>query len=183
MAKEFVLSPDDLRKLIDYDPHAGKFLWRARDPHWFPSDRTCQMWNTRWAGREAFVCVNSRGYQSARVLGKNVKAHRVAWAIAFGEWPKNQIDHINGDKTDNKISNLRVVTRLTNNKNRKIPSNNTSGVIGVFRQKNNQKWAAQIACNGKRITLGYFHSFDDAVSARRQAERKFGYHKNHGRAA
>ena len=114
------------------------------------------------------------------IFSQLYKAHRVAYAIHFGEWPRGCIDHINGIKTDNRADNLRVVDRATNNRNRPTQKNNTSGVTGVS-QTPQGKWRAVIKVNKKTQSLGVFSAKKDAISARKEAETKFGFHKNHGR--
>jgi hypothetical protein len=105
----------------------------------------------------------------------------VIWCHVYGEWPEKNlvIDHINGDEKDNRIQNLRLVTHSENNKNSSRPKSNTSGVIGVHKKRG--KWIAQIQENYKKITVGSFDSFEDAVKARKEAELKYGFHENHGR--
>lgn len=102
------------------------------------------------------------------VLGygkRNYQGHRVAWAFVYGKWPDGVIDHINGDKADNRISNLRDVTQNENLKNRRNKG------VGVSWEKNIGKWRASITRNGKTNTLGFYETKDEAVSARMKAER------------
>ncbi len=108
-------------------------------------------------------------------------SHRAAWAIYYGEYPKNHIDHINGVRTDNKIINLRDVTRSENQRNMKTHKHNTSGHTGVGFHKKTEKWRANIWKNNKQIHLGLFDDFEGAVAARKSAEKKYNYHPNHGR--
>jgi hypothetical protein len=108
-------------------------------------------------------------------------AHRVAWALHYGEWPSDQIDHVNGDKTDNRLENLRIVTAQGNAKNRSLRSDNTSGHVGVYWVRETKKWSAQIKVDGRQKTIGSFESLEDAVKARKAAEDLNGYHANHGR--
>lgn len=108
-------------------------------------------------------------------------AHRVAWALHYGEWPDGQIDHINGDKADNRLDNLRVVTAQGNAKNRPLRSDNTSGHVGVYWVTETKQWMAQIKVDGRQVTIGRYKTFEDAVVARKKAEEVHGYHANHGR--
>lgn len=100
--------------------------------------------------------------------------------MTIGEWPEF-VDHINGDRTDNKIENLRSCSRLENSVNRAVASHNKSGVLGVHYDKSRGKWAAEIKVNKKKVYLGRFDSIDEAKTARKIAEVKYGFHPNHGR--
>ncbi len=102
-------------------------------------------------------------------------------AMDAGEWTLEETDHISGVRTDNRLGNLRSVSGAENNKNKQIPSDNTSGTIGVHWHKRSGKWQAQIKADGKREHLGYFHNKDDAKAARLSAEARLGFHENHGR--
>jgi hypothetical protein len=183
MAKKPVLTPAELRKLVSYDAETGVFRWRPRAELWFESRRSFKVWNKSYAGEQCFHTPDTSGYATAVILGRLVSGHRIAWAIHYGEWPADQIDHINGDKLDNRIRNLRVVTALENSRNSKRPVNNTSGVVGVRYSKRLDRWLAAIGSGPTRQHLGCFTSFEDAVNVRKEAERKLGYHPNHGRAA
>ena len=179
-------SPSVLRQLIDYDPETGALVWRVRDVSFFTDGKksaihSMRRWNTRYAGKPALNYKGLKGYFQGAILGKPYLAHRVGWAIYSGAWPENEIDHINGDRLDNRIANLRSVTRQENGKNIAIGITNTSGTIGVYWNVSKLKWAAQIHKNGKQKHIGHFKSKDDAISARAKANLKYGYHANHGR--
>ena len=173
-------SPELLRKLLRYEPDTGKLFWRERDRELFETNKSFSIWNKRNANRETGT-INAHGYVLVRVSGSSYPAHRVAWAIYHGKWPKNDIDHINGNRTDNRICNLRDVTRSENMKNAKMRSDNTSGYMGISWFKARKKWHPQIKHNGKLIHLGFFDSLDEAIAARKDAEVRYGYHPNHGR--
>ena len=173
------------QSLLDYDPATGKLFWKERPVESFAEgnrgrDAVAKTWNSRFAGREAMTALDSNGYHHGNFGRKKRSAHRLAWLIATGEWPE-QIDHINGIRTDNRLVNLRAVTNQTNGQNAKRREDNTSGVCGVARHPKPGLWQAYINANGKRKNLGAFDSFDKAVSVRRAAEKEFGYHENHGR--
>lgn len=181
-------SPEMLRKLLRYDPETGKLFWRERFPESFSDGghggkiAACRAWNTRYSGKEALGYIQSNGYKAGGIGGKKIKAHRAVWAVIYEEWPLADIDHINGDGTDNRESNLRDVSKRTNMMNKKMMSNNQSGIQGVYWHKAARKWAAFIGVNGKVEYLGIFTSKKDAVRARQDAEKKYGYHPNHGRS-
>ncbi len=101
--------------------------------------------------------------------------------MVHDEWPRDQIDHINGVRTDNRIGNLRSVTSRENSRNLKLPTNNTSGRIGVMWSGRDSKWLAVIQVDGGKKHLGYFDNFEDASNARKAAELKYDFHENHGR--
>jgi hypothetical protein len=165
--------------LMRYDPETGKLYWLERPRVFFKSDKDHKRWNTRYAGNEAFS-PNNNGYLDGMIFRRMYRAHQVAWALHYGEWPKDQIDHINGDRSDNRITNLRVVSRSENCRNTKLRSNSKTGVLGVYRHKH--RWRATIYDGGSRH-IGLFDTFEDAVAARKAAERELGYHPNHGRPA
>jgi hypothetical protein len=98
----------------------------------------------------------------------------------YDRWPEGEIDHINGNRQDNRIENLRDVPRSLNQRNSKLQNNNRSGVSGVFWRAN--RWEARIyLVSGQRKHLGRFKTFEEAVAVRKQAEMECGYHENHGR--
>ena len=128
-------------------------------------------------------CLSKDGYlYFSPTRYKRKRLHRFIWECFFGEIPEGmQIDHINHNRLDNRLCNLRLVTPTENCRNTKLPKTNKSGKIGVFFDKVNNKWCASYYVKNKRIHIGRFKKFEDAVAAREDMERKCGYHKNHGR--
>jgi hypothetical protein len=167
MADKHLPTPEDLRGLLRYEPETGKLFWLERKG----DGQSVKRFNSMYAGREALTYL-SKGYRIGSVMDADAKAHRVAWAIYYGEWPQGQIDHINGDRADNRIANLRVVDFVGNARNRKAGKNNSSGVIGVGWSSRHRKWRASIRHHGELIYLGAFASKDDAIAARRDAEAR-----------
>lgn len=161
-----------LRQLVDYDPDTGAFTYR-HVPSMHPSR------NSRVAGRPAFHRKHRQGYLVAVVFGRQMYAHRAAWALAHGSWPTGEIDHINHDRADNRLANLRVVGKAQNMRNMPKLRNNSSGRTGVYLTPNGT-WLAAIRVDRKLHNLGRFSAFEDAVAARAAAEKRFGFHKNHG---
>jgi hypothetical protein len=92
--------------------------------------------------------------------------------MVYGEWPR-QLDHINNDRADNRIANLRLATNAQNGANRGPPRTNTSGVKGIYWFKPKQRWSAEIIVDGRRIMLGYYKEKEDAIMARMEAEAKY----------
>jgi hypothetical protein len=178
MNKALAIDVSLLGQLVNYDPESGALYWERRPRNMFSSDRAHNAWNARYAGQRA-GCTHGDDYTRIAFAGRLHMAHRVAWAAHHGEWPQGEIDHINGIKSDNRLSNLRVVSKTLNQRNTRSRRNNSSGAQGV--RCRNGRWTAQIANNGKQLHLG---SFDDAqaeIAARKAAEARLGYHPNHGR--
>lgn len=163
------MEPDDLLRLLRLDPDTGKLFWREH-----PSI-VRRLW-----GRQGFQTLTMNGYLSGTIKGKRLYTHRVAFALAHGRWPEGTIDHINGNKTDNRVENLRDVTHAENHRNMPMPATNKSGVVGVRWNPNKSRWHAQIKRDGQVTFLGSFKSKDEAVAERKAAERRLGFHTNHG---
>lgn len=180
-----VLTFDVVSKLLRYEPETGKLFWRTRDLSFFkagkqPAEHSFRKWNTRYAETEAFTSKDRDGYLIGDIFNKTYRSHRVVWLLATGEWPCDQLDHINGVKTDNRLANLREVDNLTNGKNQRLSLRNTSGAVGVRWSKRHEKWIANIKASGRNIYIGLFEDFEEAVAARKSAEAYYGFHKNHG---
>jgi len=178
-----MITQAEVRELLHYDPETGVFTWKTRDPKWFPSENSCDSWNTQRSGKKAGYSYKSRttSYRAITIKSKLYQAHRLAWLYMVGEWPEYEIDHIDGDGLNNRFNNLRDVDHSTNLKNQKIRSTNSSGITGVYWCKARSKWAAYINVDAKMIALGRFDSKDDAAKVRYEAERKYGFHENHGK--
>lgn len=181
---------DILRQLLEYDPETGTLRYRERTDFRFaptPTGKFSQanqlaQWNGRFAGKVASSGRRAgNGYLVTKLLGEQYKTHRLIWLMHYGAEPTGQIDHINGDRADNRIANLRDVEYIDNAHNRALPRNNTSGFHGVKREKN--RWVAVIRVGGRQVRLGTWMTKEEAVAARKAAERLLGYHPNHGRAA
>ena len=155
------ITQSELKKLLHYDPQTGIFKWIGKTYH------TMKMRNI--AGN-----VNLSGYVIIKIKGKAHKAHRLAWLYVYGVWP-SRIDHINREKSDNRIHNLRIATASENSRNTKLSCRNKSGIKGVMWNRHRQKWYAKIIIKGNVYNLGAFSSFDDAVFARKKAEIVLGY--------
>lgn len=166
-------------ELLSYDSNTGIFTWNFRDQKHFKTKHAHQLWNTRYAGRVAGAKKNDSGYIIISIKKTFYRAHRLAWLISYGSMPKNHIDHINGRRDDNCLSNLRDVTKLENNKNRRLSSNNKTGYHGITIHSNGRFRAKSYEQN-KQVHIGYFASLGDAVVARKNYEKQNGFHPNHG---
>ena len=164
---------DYLRKRLRYEPETGRLFWL--DCAEMPS-----RWRTQFVGKEALTTVSGNGYLWGSVNNVQLRAHRVIWALFHGEQPSDQIDHINGIRADNRIENLRVVSRQENMRNTALLRNNTSGVCGVSWNKARGKWLAHIKIDGRLKNLGLFDSLDEAKAVRAEASARYGFTKRHG---
>ncbi len=121
-------------------------------------------------------------YRYVRIDNKVYRIHRLVWIYVYGEIPDDMdIDHINGNGLDNRLENLRLASRQENAKNRKITKNIKHGVFGISFCKPINKWRAMIKNNNVLEHIGYFGTKDDAVEARKNKEKEYGFHSNHGR--
>lgn len=154
----FTLTQDELKSRFHYDPATGLFTRLAA-------------YGVR---RKTGAIAGSKrpdGYVHIYVGKKVLMAHRLAWLYVHGRWPEEFLDHINGDKSDNRIDNLREATRHENMQNLAISARNTSGQMGVSKSRNGM-WRAAITAGGKRLNLGSFRSVEQASSAYKAAKAK-----------
>lgn len=140
-----------IRTHLSYDPDTGVVGWSRSN-----------------GGRSPKVAGNlNNGYRRIKCKGKKFLAHRIAWFLHYEEWPKQEVDHINGDKLDNRISNLRDVSLMQNQQNTGMKKTgkrkNTSGWKGVSWNKKSQKWQAEIRYNGAHQYLGMFDDIREAA--------------------
>jgi len=176
------LTQEYVRSLFHYDPETGVLTWKERPREHFSNSHTWAAMNTRCAGKKVGSRLSkTSSYLSFCLKGKGFLVHRVIWVWVHGENPE-EIDHINGDKADNRLVNLRNVSRGINMMNKAQSKKNTSGVTGVVWHKAARKWTAQIRIDGKNHYLGVFNTVSEASEARMEASQKFGFHANHGRS-
>lgn len=169
-------TPEEVRNLLRYDAETGRLYWLPR------RSKGAEGFNAKWAGAEAFTASRS-GYRVGNINQRTFTAHRVIWALVHGVWPSADIDHINGCRSDNRLSNLRSVSRTENLRNLGMSSRNTSGVTGVYRNAHTWKWSAKISVGNRSKHLGYFATRDEAGAARARAEQYYGFSPTHGRRA
>jgi hypothetical protein len=151
------ITAEMLRERMSYDQETGVFrLRRSR---------------TRWKAGQVAGSLGENGYVSIRVCGVLCLAHRLAWLYVHGEWPVEQIDHRNNDRTDNRLANLRPASVDQNARNNRIGGRNTTGLKGAYRKRG--KWRSTITVNGKQVSLGTFSTKEEAHAAYCAAAEKY----------
>jgi len=172
----FELTQELAREFADYDPETSAITWKKRDPRWFTEEKRCRAWNTSWAGKPTATKPSVSGYPVVKIFGNRFYAHRFIFMWMTGVMPE-QVDHDNGNRLDNRWSNLKAANFDIQIKNMPLRSDNKSGVPGVFWNRHVQLWETFIA--GKRILRTT--SKRKAIAARKQAERELNYNPHHGR--
>lgn len=161
-----------LIKLIHYNPKTGELVRIAKlnkEHNIFP----CKKFKPQ--------SITPHGYYQLNILGRPYTLHRLIFLYMTGSFPKEDVDHIDGNRLNNKWNNLREVSRGKNLKNIGLRSTNKSGHIGVYCRKDTKKYSAYINHKGKKYSLGDFEKYEDAVKVRLKAEIEFGFHRNHGK--
>lgn len=155
-----MLNAQALRELLRYESATGIFYWR---------NAVCN----RPAGAKAGT-TGKIGYVDICVLKERHGAHRLAWLYVYGEWPKPEVDHVNGVRSDNRIENLRDVTHAVNTQNLRSAHrrNTSSGLLGVRKAKDSHGYQANIHVNGKNHRIGRFATAEEAHAAYLNAKRK-----------
>ena len=162
-----------LNSLFRYCPKTGRFFRKANNGR---KVKTGAIATSKRENGYLMVQLMINGYKH------NYRAHRVAWLLYYGIDPGEfEIDHIDQDKTNNRISNLRLVDHGEQQRNRPKPKNNTSGITGVSWEKDKKRWRAHIGIDGERRKLGTFKDKFEAICCRKSAEKRLGFHENHGK--
>ncbi len=162
-----MLTYDEAHTVFSYNEKTGDFTWKVKPR------------KNQEAGSAAGT-LQGNGYRLIRHRRRPYLAHRLAWLMVYGVWPEGEIDHINRDRSDNRIANLRQASRSENQFNQGLRRDNKSGFPGVHWFKAGSRWQANIRVNNRSVHLGYFLSKDDAIRARKQAaERFFGSFSRH----
>lgn len=164
--KHDLLTQEYLKSILDYDLDTGVFTWKVN------KSKRAKIGNVAgWS---------YNGYREIEINNKKYKAHRLAWLYVYGEMPKNLIDHVDGNRSNNKISNLREATYQTNSENYKTPQTNKSGVKNVSWYKNLNKWVVSISVKQTGKTIGYFDDLELAELVAIEARNKYrGEFANH----
>lgn len=149
---KLVIYQSYVRKMLNYDEDTGVLSWKVS-----PARRV--------KVGDVVGYINSDGYVGISIKNNTYRAHRIIWMYVYGEFPSKDIDHINGNRSDNRLFNLRLASSSDNAKNRKITSKNTSGFKGVSYHKTKKKWCAQCQSNGKSHYLGQFDTAEKASAA------------------
>jgi hypothetical protein len=163
---------EQLRSLLICNADTGRLVWKHRTPDMFTgknAERYCKTWNTRYAGRDAGHVPNS-GYRTVIIYDRHYRGSHVVWALVYGEWPKQQLDHRHGVDKGDGIENLRLSTQTENMQNQRKRSNNKSGFKGVSWDSINRKWVVRIRVphGGKFENLGRFNDPAKGHQAYRQ---------------
>ena len=162
--------PDEVRDHLSYCKDTGRITRTTNAP--------C---GPRTAGKLVDETFCGGGYRKTSFRNGKLTAHRVAWFLYYGEQPPKYIDHINGDRTDNRIENLREACHNTNLANAKRRKDNTSGIKGVIWSKSAGKWKSVVGFRNKKYVAGYFDDIDEAEQAARSLRHSIhGEFTNHG---
>lgn len=173
---------DYLRQCVEYNPETGELFWLHRPVEHFRDELNARRFNTRFPGKPAFNTMHRTGALVGGLDQRQILAHRVAYYMATGIHPDQEVDHINGNPADNRIANLRLVSRSENARNRKrSPGIRKTHAYGV-RQSSKNSWRAYISVEGQMISIGSFPTPEAAAAARKEAERQYGFSPIHGRA-
>ena len=163
-----MITYEEVAELLDYNPDTGELRWKE--------SRGCIK-----AGDIA-GCTKPNGQVVVRINNHLYRAHRLAWLLYYQRWPKNQIDHIDHNPSNNKLNNIREVTASENLRNQSLSIRNKSGVCGVGWHKKRRKWVAEVKLEQKTRHLGYFDNLEEAATARAEANKRYNFHDNHGKA-
>lgn len=152
-----MITQERLKQLWDYDPDTGKCVWKQSTGFKRLVDKP-----VGYLHRSGYIC--------AGIDNQYYGIHRLIWLYMTGTMPPNEVDHINGNRQDNRFCNLRLATKKQNQQNRKKQNNNKTGITGVGWHKDSKKWAAYIKHNLKNIHLGIYDDIWDAICVRKSAE-------------
>ena len=168
-----MLTYERANELFHYDPSSGRLIWKKVTT------------NRVKVGDDAGTLCKTTGYTNVVVDGRGYTVHRIAILLSTGVYGKGiQVDHINHDRADNRIENLRVTSHMKNMQNQSKRITNKTGVTGVcirYTRKGTLRYAATITVNFKPIFLGNYDTLEEAAVVRKSAEFLYGYHPNHGK--
>ena len=183
---DFFGSYDELRRLLRYDAETGNLYYSQRSVEDFLGskcpEKSANHFNKTFAGRRAFRSLNDSGYFSGSLNNKTFLAHRLAWAIMFSEEPE-MLDHLNGDRQDNRIANLRAADAKKNSQNFGVRSDNKSGISGIWRKSPKawgRCWVVVKSEDSRIIGRKSFHCIGEAIRYRNADLRGRGFVHGHG---
>ena len=169
LLKKEQLTQELIGKALNYDPVTGYLIWKTN----LYSKRVIPK-------KRAGSIVTSTGYRSITLFGTKYPEHILIWFIHCGVWPSGQIDHINQQRDDNRILNLRDVTKSENARNRSRNPHSKLGEHGIWFNSRTFKYVAEITLNGKKVYQKSFDDIDEAIEARKTKSIELGFHENHG---
>lgn len=163
-----MLTQDQLKEVLHYCPETGVFTWLV--------STSTRARKGAEAGSIRYDISSNKPYRHICVNHQRSRAHRLAFLYMTGEFPEDQVDHIDGNGVNNAWNNLRAVDNAENCKNLRKRADNTSGTTGVCWCKHRNKWRSLI----RNKSLGYFHNKEEAIAVRKAAEVLYNFHENHG---
>jgi hypothetical protein len=153
------ITAENVKDFFSYEKSTGKLFWKVKRSH------------NALIGEEAGCVEKRHGYRVIRVLNHRYKAHRIVWLYVYGKWPSGIIDHINRNKTDNRVENLRDTTTQINNLNKGLSKASKTGIKNITWHTRDNRYRAAFTINGKQKHLGYFKSIEEAMSAVQSFDR------------
>ena len=163
------LTQDLIAKVLKYDPISGTLVWISN----LHSKRVVP-------GSRAGCLVKGTGYRTISLFGRSYPEHILIWFIYYGVWPSGQIDHENQVRDDNRISNLRDITKAENARNRSRNPHSKLGEHGIWFNSRTNRYVAEITMNGKKVYQKSFVDIDEAIIQRKAKSLELGFHENHG---
>ena len=154
-----MITQKELKEILEYNENTGKFFWKIKP-----------MYNVNIGDKAGN---NHNGYTRLTINGKKYLTHRLAWLYVYGEFPKGDLDHIDNDRGNCRINNLRIANKSTNGFNRKKQANNTSGIKGVIWSKASNKWMVKIGVNKKKLYFGVWNDLEFAELVAQEARAKY----------
>jgi hypothetical protein len=155
-----MIDQETVKKIFHYDAESGMLLWRNGN------GRNVKPW-------QQANSLNSSGYYAIKIQNKSYRVHRLIWLYVNGKFPDGDIDHKNRIRNDNRLCNLRDVSRTDNAQNISLPKHNKSGHIGVSWIKSHNCWTVYVKVNKKNKWLGYYKNLDAAIAARKAGEKQY----------
>lgn len=187
-----MITQEQLKSLVHYDPETGIFTWLPRPREMFNHEIPFVCWNARFVGKPIGTKHKSGDLFylrfKIRIDGRDqfIFCHNAAWLYVTGRYPHGVVDHKNRNSLDNSFSNLRLVNQAINCKNKRMHKNNTSGVNGVswydYKRSGKPRWVVKACVNWKSQHIGYFDDLFEAICARKSFDAKHGFTEDHGKA-